>query len=122
MENDMRQLTEHERCVIAYLLSAEFDGAPQLREQLGRASVVRSWTPEGSPSFDISVPKDIGSSSIDSDIAPVVAEVVDSTGSYIGELILWLTDGKLSALEYSWVTKEPPKYLPEISQISISPR
>jgi hypothetical protein len=117
-----RQLTEQERSVIAHLLSVEFDGVTQLRVQLERASVLHTWWPKGSPSFDIKVPADLEASPIVGNMAPIQARVFDDGGRYAGELLLWVTEGKLSALEYSWVTDEPPRRLPEIANIAVSVR
>lgn len=117
-----RQLTEQERHVIARLLSVEFDGVAQLRAQLERAIVLRAWGPKGSPSFDIKVPTDLEASPVVGNMAPIQAQVFDDNGLYAGELLLWVADGKLSALEYSWVTDEPPRRLPEVAKIAVSIR
>lgn len=117
-----RNLDKRERGVIAHLLSPEFDGVTQLRAQLECATVRKSWKPEGSPSFDIGVPSDCEASSFAGNLAPVTARVFDENGSFEGELLLWVTRGRLSALEYSWVTDDPPRQLPDISSIIISAR
>jgi hypothetical protein len=50
---------------------------------------------------------------------PVAAQVIDPDGAYLGELLLWVADGRMSALEYSWVTDEPPTHLPETAWIQL---
>jgi len=45
-----------------------------------------------------------------------VQAVVDGDG-YDGGLILFVDDGQLSALEYSWVTEERPDVLPPLAAI-----
>lgn len=116
----MRNLDDREREVIAHILSVEFDGVAQLRSQLGYATAQDSWGPKGSPSFDIDVPVDCEPSSFAENLVPVTAEVTDVDGSYEGELLLWVTDGKISALEYAWVTDNMPGKLPDISAITLS--
>jgi hypothetical protein len=109
-----------ERRVMAHLLSAPFHGAAELREQLTVAKVQKEWEPEGSPSFDIAVPKNTRPAQISDGTAPVNAYVTDKEGSYLGELILWVTSGRLAGLEYAWVTDEPPSRLPQVSLIRVS--
>ena len=108
--------------MIAHLLSVAFAGAAELREQLAFARVVEDWNPEGSPSFDISVPAGAGTAQISDGVAPVNAYVTNEEGAYIGELILWIGNGKLAGLEYAWVTDSPPSRLPQVSQIRVSPK
>lgn len=43
--------------------------------------------------------------------------VVDDVGHVTGELILWIEDGRPSALEYAWYTDEPPSALPEPARV-----
>ena len=108
--------------MIAHLLSVAFTGAAELRDQLAFARVVEDWKPEGSPSFDISAPAGAGTAQISDGVAPVNAYVTDEDGAYIGELILWIGNGKLAGLEYAWVTDSPPVRLPQVSQIRVSPK
>jgi hypothetical protein len=117
-----RLMDEQERSVIAHLLSVAFNGAAELREQLAFARVVENWKPEGSASFDISVPAGVGTAQNIDGVAPVNAYVTDEEGAYVGELILWIENGKLAGLEYAWVTDSPPSRLPEVSQIRVSPK
>ena len=106
--------------MIACLLSVNFNGAAELREQLAFARVVENWKPEGSASFDISVPGGAGTAQVSDGVAPVYAYVTDEQGVYLGELILWIGNGKLTGLEYAWVTDSPPSRLPKVSQIRVS--
>src|ERR1044072_4745006 len=115
-----RPLTEEERAVLHHILSARFSGAAELRGQIAAARVTKNWDPAGSPSIDIFVPADSPQAQAPDGPIPAAAEVVDCEGSYIGELIVWISAGRLSALEYSWVTDEPPTRLPQISWIRIS--
>lgn len=51
---------------------------------------------------------------------PIRPLVSDRKGELISELLVWVTDGVLSALEYVWFTDEPPVALPSPNQISIA--
>jgi hypothetical protein len=115
-------MDDQERSVVAHLLAVSFNGAAVLREQLAVARVVGNWKPEGSVSFDISVPADAGAAQISDGVAPVTAYVTDEEGAYLGELILWIANGKLAGLEYAWVTDTPPGRLPQVSLIQVLPK
>ncbi len=116
-----RPLTDAERNVLLHMLSAPFPGAAELRAQIVHARVIKNWEPAGSPSIDVFVPAGSPRASIPDGLAPVTAQVIDREGSYLGELLLWVVGGKISALEYSWVTDESPDQLPETSWIRVSP-
>src|SRR5215471_17166134 len=114
-----RPLSQAELAVLRYIVSAPFPGAAELRRQLEAAKVVRNWEPAGSPSVDIVVPADSPPAALPDGPAPVAAQVIDADGEYLGELLVWITGGRLSALEYSWVTDEPPDRLPETDWIKL---
>jgi hypothetical protein len=52
---------------------------------------------------------------------PGQAWVKSDQGDPIGGLLVWVTGGLISALEYFWVTNEPPTRLPSVNQISHGP-
>jgi hypothetical protein len=52
---------------------------------------------------------------------PVRAIVVGPGQDPTGEVLVWVTDGYLSTLEYAWYTDEPPQYLPLPADIRIEP-
>lgn len=112
-----RPLTEHERAVQLHLLSVPLDGVEHLREQAMQATVAGS----DGPSIDLVVPNSAPRVPLPDGPLPITADVVDPNGQqYIGELLLWLKDGQLRALEYAWVTDEPPTTLPPLSSIRVS--
>ncbi|MEV6983135.1 hypothetical protein AB0M95_17995 [Sphaerisporangium sp. NPDC051017] len=116
-----RRLTELEHDVLGYLLSVEFPGVRELRHQLQGACVTGTWSSSGrSPSIYIKVGDNLPVAPILGEIAPVRAIVRSEDGEPVGELILWLTDGKLSALEYAWVTDRMPSQLPHVKAIELS--
>jgi hypothetical protein len=96
-------------------LSATFDGVQQLRQQVDLASAVDG----ASPGLDLSVPGSTPAASRPDGLAPVRADVLDARGDYIGELLLWLRDGRLDSVEYAWITDEPPSQLPELAQLRL---
>lgn len=102
-------LSELERDILDLLLSVEFPGAVELRQQ---AKMVAAES-EGL-FIDLVV-------SAESPPAPVlertpVEAAVDGDG-YVGGLLLFVDDGRLSALEYWWVTDERPEGMPPITAI-----
>lgn len=44
---------------------------------------------------------------------------VPSSAAYQGEIIIWLTDGHVSGLEYAWITDEPPRRWPRPDEMEI---
>ncbi|WP_157186178.1 hypothetical protein [Nocardia jiangxiensis] len=100
------------------LLSADFPGAQQLREQVPHAEVVATWG-QGSPSVDLVV----SHGSVRADIAdgevPVDAQVHDLQGNCTGEITVWVTDGYLAGIEYAWITDDRPQELPPLAQVTL---
>jgi hypothetical protein len=47
-------------------------------------------------------------------------DVVDASGITVGGMMLWVGDGRLSALEYYWFAEQPPTGLPPIDRIQPS--
>ncbi|MEV0171672.1 hypothetical protein AB0I00_11210 [Streptomyces sp. NPDC050803] len=117
-----RPLSTAERALLEHVLSADFAGAAELRGQLDRTEVVASWAP-GSVSVDLRVREPVPHAAMPSALVPVDAHVQDASGEYVGELLVW-TDGgaTLAALEFAWVTAEPPRSLPGVGQVRVSPR
>jgi len=115
-----RPLSDVERATLETLLSADFEGAAQLRAQIPLARVAESHASGAAPSFDIAVPGTAPRSGLREKMAPVSALAYDSDEEYTGEFILWLADGYLSGLEYAWITDEKPEDLPDPRGIEVS--
>lgn len=104
-----RLLSDRERDVLDLLLSVDFPGAVELRQQATSVSAEREGmiidliVSDGSPRAAVV------------NRTPVQA-VVDGDG-YDGGLILFVDDGRLSALEYWWVTEERPDVMPPLTAI-----
>jgi hypothetical protein len=118
---DPRPLSEAERRVLRHVLSMEFAGASELRSQLDQVEVIAQWSLD-STSVDFRVPNATARSPQRSGIIPLNAHVLNESGDYVGELLVWLEDGLLAGLEYAWVTDDMPTVLPDVEQIRLSPR
>lgn len=46
---------------------------------------------------------------------------VPSSAAYQGEIVIWLTDGRVSGLEYAWISDEPPLRWPEPHEMEVVP-
>lgn len=114
-----RPLSPLEQRVLAKLLSAEFPGAQELRNQLAHTRVTRPWGSE-SPSVDLDVPPGVPEARIDDGIVPATGTVMDVAGELFGELLLWVSGGRLSALEFSWYGDTAPTELPDPDLVTVS--
>ena len=47
---------------------------------------------------------------------------VPNSAEYQGEVIIWLTDGHLSGLEYAWVSDSPPTRWPRADEMEVVPQ
>jgi hypothetical protein len=111
-------LTEDERAILARVLSVDFSGASELRAQVGDAEVVGHWGPS-SPSVYLRTPNTVAPAPTPDGPVPVRSFVLDRAGETMGELLLWVESGRLSALEYAWFTDEMPQRLPLVAQVRV---
>jgi hypothetical protein len=51
---------------------------------------------------------------------PLSAEVSDVAGALVGELLIWVDRGYLSALEFAWWTDEAPEELPTPERVRVA--
>jgi hypothetical protein len=105
-----RPLTEREREVLQFLLSAQRPGVAELRHQAGTATVVGTCSAEGCPCVEFAVDQ--------SAAAPAGVP----TGHYIGAVTepadpgetvwvdLWTANGWLEGIELSWIDFVPPEF------------
>ncbi|MFF8809155.1 hypothetical protein [Streptomyces omiyaensis] len=111
---DPRSLNADERAVLEHVLSADFDGASQLRNQLDRTEVTAVWGPD-SVSVDLQVREPCEHAALPTGLVPVDAHVHDPSGVYVGEILVWTDRGAtLAALEFAWITDEMPTSLPTV--------
>ncbi|MFC9435670.1 hypothetical protein [Nocardia sp. NPDC057030] len=114
-----RALTALETSVVTKLLSASGKaGARDYLAQLPFTQVIATWG-EGSPSVDLRVGPGVEASPDATDGIFIDGGVTDRNGAPIGEVILWVEDGRLGGIEYTWYTDERPKSLPDPSRIEI---
>jgi hypothetical protein len=113
-----RDLTNSEREILTFILSADFVGAARLRVQIPHCQVVAVWV-EGLPSVDLAVPATVGKAPVEDGETSVGSEVRDRAGNYLGEILVWIEGGYLSALEYAWVTDESPARLPDVADMKL---
>lgn len=100
--------------MLEHILSAEFVGASQLRNQLDRTEVIAVWGAD-SVSVDLQVREPCEHAALPEALVPVDAQVHDPSGAYVGEILVWTDRGAtLAALEFAWVTDEMPATLPVI--------
>jgi hypothetical protein len=116
-----RPLAPLEQRVLAKLLSAEFAGAQELRNQLAQTRIARPWGSE-SPSVDLDVPPGVPEAAIEDGIIPATGTVTDDSGELFGELLVWVSDGRLSALEFSWYGDTAPTELPDPHLVTVTVR
>lgn len=87
--------------------------------------MVDNWTGDwtgDSPSIVLELPADAPAADLLEPILPVDVRVYDKRGNYLGSLIVWLSNGRLSALEYAWITDTMPPSLPEVEMLRVSQR
>lgn len=116
-----RPLSAGERAVVELILANEFHGAAELRTQVDLVRVVAKWGTD-SASVDLMVFEGAPRSPAANGVVPVDATVVDELGSLFGEILLWTTDGYLSAIEYAWYGDEPPVAFPDVALITTAMR
>jgi hypothetical protein len=98
--------------------AASFTGAAELRSQVVQAKVVVGDL----PSFlDLQVESSAPASAFRDGPIPVRAFVEGPEGDYEGELMVWVTEGYLSGLEFAWVTGEMPTEMPPAARLKIQP-
>jgi hypothetical protein len=112
-----RKLNEKETALLHRLLGGSFPGVDHLRLQVAACWVVERWAPT-SASIVLAVEGDVPSADLVPDgPAPIDAIVYDHAAEPIGELLLWVSAGYLSALEYGWWTDAPPVELPDAAHV-----
>jgi hypothetical protein len=106
---DPRDLTSRERDLLSLLLEhTSFDGARELAAQVARIRVAG-----GFPTLlDLEVEKTTPASPYKPRLVPLRAFVHSPGGELLGEILVWVRDGYLSALEYAWYTDDAPSEMP----------
>jgi hypothetical protein len=111
-----RDLTPRERDLLSLLLDpASFDGARELAAQVARTRVAG-----GFPTLlDLDVPRTAPASPYKPRLIPLRALVNSPGGELLGEILVWVGDGYLSALEYAWYTEDAPSEMPPLDYLRV---
>lgn len=112
----MRPLTAHEVALLEYLLRKDTPHAEVLRAQIPFTSVLGTWV-AGSASLNLSVAAEAVPAPLRDGPVPGEVWAHAEDGSTLGTVLLWVVDGVLSAVEYGWVTDDPPASLPPVSAL-----
>jgi hypothetical protein len=106
-----RRLTSDEHAVLDLLLSVDFEGATELRAQARDATVVGRCDC-GCPTVDLAVPDTAPAADLHSRVSPVEGRVTTHGAEAPGEIVLFLTDGRLDSLEYVYYDLVPTSWPP----------
>ncbi len=112
----MRALTAEEVALLEYLLHKQTPHADVLRAQIPLTSVLGTWV-AGSASVNLSVAAEAVPAPLRDGPIPGEVWAYAEDGSTLGTVLLWVVDGVLSAVEYGWVTDDPPAELPPVSSL-----
>jgi hypothetical protein len=102
----------------ALLRQADFPGGDELLGQVASVEIV------GGPltMLDLRVDERTAPSALSDGPVPLSLVVSGPDGSTIGELLIWVGNGYLSALEFAWWTDEPPGRLPSADLVQVARR
>jgi hypothetical protein len=111
-----RALSEDENDLIAWLLRRPFPGVETLRAQIPLTRGLGSLQP-ASGSLNLSVAIEAVRAPVPDGPVPGQVWAYGAQGEATGAVVLWVTDGVLSAIEYGWVTDQAPTSLPTAGQL-----
>ncbi len=111
-EHGGRKLSLREEAALLWVLSEFADSDSGIAESL-HAQVTVAQVVGGAPTMlDLSVPAGVRRVSLPDGPLPVRAIGVDEAGRPTSEVMVWIADGCLSALEHAWYTDDPPGDFP----------
>jgi hypothetical protein len=121
-KNPSRPLSERERDILTALLEPDFPGAAELRAQVPRTEVT-GRCPCGCPTVYLDVPVDVAPSPVVTrgGLAPVEAGV-DTADHTVQQIILFVRDGRLAALETWWIDGATPAGWPPVDRLEVFQR
>jgi hypothetical protein len=117
VEASPRPLNDDETAVLRFLLQPEFNGVEQLRAQLAGLRVVGKCDC-GCPTVDFEVDANAPASPLAGSLSPVEARVSPEADEPVGDLILFIKNGRLSSMEYVFYTDKPPLRWPSPDRLS----
>jgi len=113
----VRAPSGNEKALIEVLLSEDGPGVLELRAQVASVRVLGPWSP-GSASLRLVVNGNVPPGAV-SDGPAGSGWAYALSGEPLGTVLLWVTDGYLSDLEYGWVTGEAPTELPSADSVRV---
>ena len=111
-----RPLTDQEKAILLLMLKSADETA--LLAQLPYVIVTRHWVGD-LPSVDLSVNSEAPKADVPDGPMRVQGDVMDEEGEPIGLILLWVTNGALSAMEFAWYTDDPPHEWPETPRVAL---
>jgi hypothetical protein len=114
-QTSWRAMSSEEAGVIRSILSrAELRGSGPLIADLDGALVANETT------WILDVKVSNSDQGADLPDGPFPAQAfVPSSAEYQGEVIIWITDGHLSGLEFAWVSDAPPTRWPRADEMAV---
>lgn len=112
-----RPLSLGEHAVVLWILAALPDRA--VAELLHRQSIAAVVTGGSLTMLELAVPPSMPPVPIPDGPLPARATAYDGGGTPLGELLVWMSSGYLSALEYAWYTDAAPAELPAPSDLRL---
>ena len=111
-----RDLSSRERDLLSFLLEhTSFDGGRELAAQVASTRVAG-----GFPTLlDLEVEKTTPASPHKPRLIPLRALVHSPGGELLGEILIWVREGYLSALEYAWYTDDAPCEMPLLDYLRV---
>ncbi|CAD5989888.1 conserved protein of unknown function [Agreia sp. COWG] len=102
------------RELLVFILGqANFPGSNALRMQASDVEIVGGSV----TMLDLRIPDQSPISLAVDGVVPLSTQVVEGHDEPLGELLIWVSGGRLSCLEFAWWTDDPPFRLPSPAQI-----
>jgi hypothetical protein len=110
----MRSLTDNEAQLLMNILGV-VEAGEKLADQVGCAHV----SDDSTPTFLRLVVEDGAAATSFAD-GPIPGRFpVSRESELLGEILVWVKGGRLSAIEYAWVTDAAPTQMPEPSEVEL---
>lgn len=112
-----KPLTEQVREILRHVLGeADFPGSDELLQQASGVNVA------GGPltMLDLRVSGPLLTSAFTDGPVPLSVLVLDPAGVACGELLIWVSHGYLSCLEFAWWSDDPPDRLPTLDHVRVA--
>jgi len=108
-------MTLSTHAVLLWVLRAMPDHAAA--QVLYEQSMVASVTSGPVTMVELAIPPSCESADVPDGPLPVRAVALDGQGQPVGEVLVWVSNGYLSTIEYAWYTDVAPTELPPTSRL-----